>query len=151
MTQRKWIILGALLLLLTIGAEFVVRPWNSSRGCVQVLNQGDSAMDELSLTYGETKVTVGTLKAGQSTKVWFTGAGKAALDLSFKQPGNAINGFQVQQFDPADYAGNESKLVLVVKNNRVERFTDEEEATTPIQRLKATVSAWWETELRPIR
>ena len=61
MTRRKWIILGAILLVLTIGAEFVVRPWNSSRGRVQVVNQGDTPMDDLVVSYGDTKVRLGTL------------------------------------------------------------------------------------------
>ena len=138
MTRRKWIILGALLVLLTIGAELLVRPWNSSKGCVQVVNQGDAAMDDLILSYGDTKVRVGRLGAGQSTNVWFTAAGKGTLSLEFNQKGNPMKGFQVQDFDPAENVANGFKLVLVVKNNRVERFMEDDESTTPLKSLMET-------------
>ena len=106
MTRRKWIILGVLLLLLTIGAELLVRPWNPSKGRVQVVNQGDATMDDLVVSYGETKVRVGGLAAGQSTNVWFTAAGKGTLSLEFNQKGNPMKGFQVQDFDPAENLAN---------------------------------------------
>ena len=114
MTRRKWIILGALLVLLSIGAELVVRPWNSSKGCVQIVNQGDDPMDDLILSYGGTKVRVGGLGAGQSTNVWFTIGGKGTLNLEFKQKGNPMTGFQVPDFDPAENLADGLRLVLVV-------------------------------------
>ena len=151
MTRRKWIILGSLVLLLTIGAEFLVRPWNSSRGCVQVDNQGDAAMDDLILSYGGTKVRVGELKAGQSTRVWFTTSGKDMLSLEFIQKGNPMKGFQVQDFDPADNIANAFKLVLVVKNNRIERFMEDDESTTPLKSLVESITGLFESDSRPTR
>ena len=90
-----WIILGALAAPDDRG-ELLVRPWNPSKGCVQIVNQGDATMDDLVVAYGETKVRVGAARHGQSTNVWFTAAGKGTLSLEFNQKGNPVNGFQVQ-------------------------------------------------------
>jgi hypothetical protein len=151
MTRRKWIILGVLVVLLTIGAELLVRPWNSSRGCVQVDNQGDAAMDDLILSYGGTKIRVGGLGVGRSTNVWFTVAGKDTLSLEFNQKGNPMTGFQVPDFDPADNLANGFKIVLVVKNNRVERFMEDDHSTTPLKNLVESISEMFEPDSRPVR
>jgi hypothetical protein len=147
MTRRKWIILGAVLVLLTIAAELVVRPWNSSKGRVQVVNQGDASMDDLVVSYGESKVKVGTLKVGQSTTVWFTVSGKGTLSLELNQKGNPMKGFQVQEFDPEENLRNGLKLVLIVKGNRIERFMEDDPSTTPLQSLKDSVSHWFDSEM----
>jgi hypothetical protein len=148
MTRRKWIILGALLFLLTVGAELLVRPWNSSKGRVQIDNQGDAAMDDLILSYGGSKVRVGALGTGQSANVWFTAGRKGTLALEFKQKGNPMTGFQVEDFDPAENLANGFKVVLVVKNNRVERFMDDDHpSTTPLQSLLESVGGLFDSEL----
>jgi hypothetical protein len=151
MTRRNWIILAVLFVLLTIGAEFLVRPWNSSRGCVQVDNQGEAAMDDLILSYGETKVRVGELGPGRSTNVWFTVAGKDTLSLEFNQKGNPMRGFQVQDFDPADNLANGLKLVLVVKNDRIDRSMDDDQSTTPLKSLVESITELFEPDSRPAR
>jgi hypothetical protein len=153
MTRRKWIILGVLLLLLTVGAELLVRPWNSSKGRVQVDNQGDAAMDDLVVNYGGTKVRVGRVATGQSANVWFTVGSKGMLTLEFNQKGNPMNGFQLEEFDPAENLANGFKVVLVVKNNRVERFMEDDDrpTTTPLQSLLESVSGLFDSELPPQR
>jgi hypothetical protein len=149
MTSHKWKILAAIVILLTIGAEFIVRPLTSSRGCVQVVNQGDARIDDLVMTYGETKVRVGSVRPGQSTNVWFTAAGKGTLKLDFDQKGNPLKGFQVPDFDPAANLGDGFKLVLIMKNDRIERFMDDDESTTPLKRLKESITGWFEMNPRP--
>ena len=151
MTRRNWIILGVLIVLLTIGAELLVRPWNSSKGCVQVDNQGDAAMEDLILSYGETKVRVGGLGVGGSTNVWFTVAGKDTLSLEFNQKGNPMKGFQVQDFDPADNLANGLKLVLIVKNDRIERSMDDDQSTSPLKSLAESITGLFEPDSRPTR
>jgi hypothetical protein len=151
MTRRNWIILGVLIVLLTTGAELLVRPWNSSKGCVQVDNQGDAAMEDLILSYGETKVRVGGLEVGGSTNVWFTVAGKDTLSLEFNQKGNPMKGFQVQDFDPADNLANGLKLVLIVKNDRIERSMDDDQSMTPLKSLVESITGLFEPDSRPTR
>jgi hypothetical protein len=147
MTRQRWFIFGMLLLLLTVGAELGVRSWNASKGSVQLVNQGESTMDEVIVTYGSTRVAVGTLASGQTTNVWFTAAGKGTLSLDFKQKGNPLNGFQVPDFDPTENLANGFKLVLIVKDNRVERFMDDEQpSSSPWKNLVDIVTGWFEPE-----
>ena len=42
-----------------------------------------------------------------------------------------MKGFQVPDFDPAENLANGFKLVLVVKNNRVERFMEDDPNPRP--------------------
>jgi hypothetical protein len=147
MTRQRWFILGMLLLLLTVGAEVGVRSWNASKASVQIVNQGESTMDDVIVTYGSTRVAVGKLAAGQSTNVWLTVAGKGTLSLDFKQKGNPLNGFQVPDFDPTENLANSFKLVLIVKDNRVERFMDDEQpSSSPWKNLVNIVTGWFEPE-----
>jgi len=145
MSRRKWTILVALVVFLSVGVELLVRQWNASRACVQVVNDGDGLMDDLVVSYSGTNVALGPLGPGQSTKVWFTAARRGILTLEFKQKGNPLAGFQVPDFDPAEIRRTGSKLVLVVKQNRVERFMDDDETSTSVENLTDRIREW----LRP--
>jgi len=145
MPRRKWTILVSLVILLTVGAELVLRLGNYSKGCVQVVNEADGPMDDLVLSYAETKVDLGWLGAGKSTKAWFTASGRGILTLEFKQKDNPLKGFQVHDFDPAENSRTGSKLVLVIKRDRIERFMDEDETSTSLEKLSDRIRDW----LRP--
>jgi hypothetical protein len=128
MSRRAWIIVAALVVFLTVAGELVVRGWNATKGCVEIVNQGDAVMDDLTVSYARTKVSLGTLRPGQSIKVWFSAAGRGSLQLDFKQKGNPLKGFQVSDFSPAQNHHDGFKLVLVVKNNVVERFMEDDDS-----------------------
>ena len=148
MARRKWIILGGVfLLLLTVGAELVVRPWNPSKACVQIVNQGDAACNDLVVVYGATKVRLGRLGSGETTSAWFSAAEKGPVTLEFNQDGNPMKGFQIPDFDPIDNISNGFKLVLVLKKDRVERFMDDDPTRTPLKTLMDNVKAWFESEI----
>jgi hypothetical protein len=148
MTRRNWIILGGvLLLLMAAGAELVVRLWNPSKACVQIVNQGDAAMDDLVVVYRETKVRLGRLGSGESTNAWISAAAKGPITLEFNQNGNPMKGFQVTEFDPIDSIQNGFKLVLVVKKDQVERFMDDDPSRTPFKALMENVTSWFESEV----
>jgi hypothetical protein len=127
MSRRWWIILAVVILLVAVGAEMGVRRWNSAKGCVQIVNQGDSVVENLVVSYGETRISMGSLAAGESTSVWFTPAGRGTLTLDYKQKGSALTGFRVADFDPAQNRRDGFKLVLVVKTDQVERFVEDDE------------------------
>jgi hypothetical protein len=147
MARRTWILLGVLLLLLTLGAEWIVRPWNPSKACLQINNQGDSAMDDLVVVYGESRVRVGRLGPGETANVWFSAAAIGPVALEFNQNGNPMKGFQVPDFDPVDNIRNGFKLVLTVKNNQVERFMDDDPSRTPVRNLMESFMSWFQADL----
>ena len=74
-----------------------------------------------------------------------TAAGKGSLSLEFHQKGNPTRGFQVQEFDLSENLANGLRLMLVVKEDRVERFMDDEQASSiPWKNLTDIVTGWFE-------
>ena len=59
-------------------------------------------MEDLVVSYADTKVTRDTLAVGQTTKVWFSAAGRGRLSLDFTQKDNPMKGFKVEEFDPTE-------------------------------------------------
>ena len=125
MSRRRWIILVSLAVLL-LGAEVAVRQWTAPKVCVQITNKGEGAIEDLVVSYAGSKVAAGRLPVGRSTQVWISAGPKGLLRLDFKQKGNALTGFQIPEFDPAQIRRDGFKLVLVVKSNQVERFMDDD-------------------------
>jgi hypothetical protein len=134
--------LVAVVAVLTVGAEVAVRYWNSSKACVQVFNEGDAAMDDLVIRYSSTKVELGRLRPGLSAKAWFTAAGRGPLHLEFRQSDNPLKGFQIDDFNPDEINRTGSKLVLVVKNKRIERFMEADESAMSVQNLSDKIRGW---------
>jgi hypothetical protein len=145
MLQHRWVWLVAAIALLAIGAEVAVRFWNGSRGCVQVVNEVERPMDDLVVSYSGTKVGLGRLAPGGAASAWFSPAGRGTLSLEFKQNDNALKGFQLDDFDPAENRRTGSKLVLIVKNNRVERFMEADGSSGDFENLLDRIKYW----LRP--
>jgi hypothetical protein len=147
MSQRRWAIVVAAVILAAVGAELVFRHWYSSSGCVQVVNEGDGPVDNLVIRYADTRVARGTLGVSQSTNVWLTSSGKGTLSLEYQQKGNSLRGFEVQDFDPAENLREGFKLVLVIKPNIVERLREEDPSTIALPSLGDRIMQWIHTDL----
>jgi len=151
LSRQKWIIVAAVLLIFAGAAEVAVHPWKVSRGCVQIVNQGDAAIEDLVLSYSGTKVRLGRLAAGQSSHAWFTAGKVGPLDLEFQQTGNPMTGFQVADFDPASNIGDGLKLVLFIKKDKVERAVDDDDTVKARESLIQRVKDWLLPELKQPR
>jgi hypothetical protein len=151
MSRRSWIIIATLVLLLVVGAEVVVRTWRSPKACVQIVNQGEAAIDDLVVSYAQTQVRAGKVGAGESAHVWFTAGKPGALRIDFRQKGNPLSGFQVPDFDPIENRSAGLKLVLVVKTNLVQRSMEDDEAMTPLESLVERLKAWIMADLERSR
>ena len=149
MSRRHWIILASLAVVL-LGVEVAVRHWVAPKACVQITNQGDGAIEDLVVSYAGSQLAVGRLPVGQSAQVWLSGGPKGLLRLDFKQKGNALTGFQVPEFDPAQIRRDGFKLVLVVKRNEVERFMDDDPLADR-ETLEDRVRRWMRSEMGPVR
>jgi hypothetical protein len=141
-------IIAAVLVLVAGAAEITVHPWKASKGCVQVVNQGDAAIEDLVLTYSGTKVRVGQLAAGHSTSAYFTADKLGPLKLEFRQKGNPLSGFQVADYDPASNLRDGLKLVLYIKNDRIERAVDDDDTAKARENLIERVKDWLLPELK---
>jgi hypothetical protein len=148
--RRKWMVVAAGLVLLAGAAEITVRRWKAPKGCVQIVNQGDTAIEDLVLSYSGTRVRAGRVGAGQSSHVWFTAGKLGALNLQFKQKGNPLTGFQVADYDPASNIQDGLKLVLVVKKDLVERSVDDDDGVKARETLIERVKDWLLPELKDL-
>jgi hypothetical protein len=138
---------AVVLLLLAGVAEFSVRPWKAARGCVQIVNLGDTAIDDLVLFYSGTKISLGRVGAGQSSHAWFTPGPLGPLVLEFKQKGNPLPGFKLPDFDPGSNIRDGLKLVLSVKKDRVERSVDDDDTVKARENVIERVKDWLFPEL----
>jgi hypothetical protein len=141
--SRRWIIiLCVLIVALAAGLEWASRYWGSQTTSAQIVNEGTEPMHEVFASYADTRISLGTLAAGDKSKVWFSAAGRRALKLEFTQKGNPLTGFNVPDFDPMEHRRDGSRLVLVVKNNQVERFVEEDDSVKSPPRLLDRLMEW---------
>jgi hypothetical protein len=149
MSQRRWILWGMLVLVLALAAEMSVRRLRAPKGCVQIVNQSDSPMEDLIASYDGTDVAVKRLGQGESINIWFTAGARGMLILDYQQKGNPVNGFTVPDFDPMQNRRDGFKLSLVVKDNYVERTVEDDETTSALQVLGERVKGWISSEIAP--
>jgi hypothetical protein len=151
MSRERWIILGSIAGLLLVGAEVAFRRWVSPKSCVQIINQADGVMEDLVVSYRDTRLALGRLGVGQSINVWLTAGPRGPLSLEFRQKGNALRGFQIPEFDPLRDRQDAFKLVLVVKTNEVQRFMEDDDSAKDKEELVDRLRRWIGTEIMPVK
>jgi hypothetical protein len=147
MSRKKAIIVGVVILILAVGLELAFRSGDAGTGCVQVVNEGNEPMEGLFASHAGTSVNLGRLAPGEKSKVWFSATGRRGLKLEFTQKGNPMKGFQVDDFDPAEHRRDGSRLVLVVKNNQVERYVEQDESIKSPPRMLERLVDWIKAEI----
>ena len=63
--------------------------------------------------------------------------------------GNALRGFQIPDFDPAQNLQDAFKLVLVIKTNEIQRFVEDNEFRKEKETLVDLIKRWISSELAP--
>lgn len=130
------LLIGAVVLL-AVGLEVVVSMYRGTRGAVEVVNDGDATLQNLVVSFGETRIAVGDLRAGGSARVWLDGGRRRAVTLAFTQVDNPLTGFFLDDVDPDQLNAEQLKLVIHVRPNEVTRGLDEDEVDpTPLSWLK---------------
>jgi hypothetical protein len=127
MPRRRWIIALTVLIGLLVAAEVVVRRWERPKACVQIVNEGDGVIEDLVVFYADTRLPAGRVLKGHSAQVWLTAGPMGSLRLEYRQKGNAIQGFQIADFDPAQLVADSYKQVLIIGTNQINRSVDEDE------------------------
>lgn len=146
MSRRVQIILIGLIVLLVLG-EIVFRFTRPSRTSVQIINAGDTPIENLVVIYAGSRVGVGTVPAGENTQVGLTGQAKGMLSLEFTQKGNPMSGLQIADFDPRSMHRDGLRQVLTIMPNQVMKYMDDDTDTTPLGRLGNRISDWVSAEL----
>src|SRR5690242_14756577 len=127
MPRRRWIIALTVLIALLIAAEVAVRRWERPKACLQIVNEADGVIEDLVVTYADTRLPAGRLLKGHSVHVWLTAGPMGPLRLDYRQTGNASQGFQIADFDPARHVEDSYKQVLTIGTNQINRYVDEDE------------------------
>jgi hypothetical protein len=150
LSRRTGIILASVIVLI-VGAEVAVRLARNFRTGVEIANDADTPIENLVVSFGGSQVAVGKVVAGETTRVWLSGAEKGSLSLSFNQAANPMSGFLVPDFDPMSMRRDGLRLVLHIKPNEVMKFMDDEIPSSPLGRLRERIIDWVSLELHPLR
>jgi len=118
----------------SIAIEVGLRVTKRPEACVQVENLGPEPIEGLVASSGADRAESPRIEPGGRVRLFLPGRGPQTLQLSFRQRGNGMTGYQMPGFDPALMARDGSMLVLQIKPNTVTRFQDEAEPSTPIGR-----------------
>jgi hypothetical protein len=149
--SRRTQIVVASVILLIVGTEVAVRLARNYRTGVEIANDGDAPIENLVVSFGGSRVAVGQVAVGESTRVWLSGAEKGSLSLSFNQTANPLSGFLVPDFDPLGMRRDGLRMVLHIKPNEVMKFMDDEVSSSPLGRLREQILDWVSLELHPLR
>jgi hypothetical protein len=142
--MRNWLI-GTVVLVL--GMELAVRWGGTSKTCVEIINKGDSAMEDLVVSLEGSQVALGNVAPGATSRIWLSGRGKGALTLAFRQAGNPMSGFMVDEFDPHLMRRDGLKMVLQVRSNEVQKYMEGDDAATGSVDPRNILLDWIWTEL----
>jgi hypothetical protein len=136
MSRRKWGLLIGVVALLAVGLEVVVWMNHGSKAAVEVVNDGDKLLENVVVGFGEARIAVGDVGAGESARIWLDGDRKGAVTLSFTQDRNPLTGFFLDDVDPGQLSSESLKLFIHVRPNEVMRnIEDSEDEPSPLARL----------------
>jgi hypothetical protein len=134
-------------IVLVLGLELAFRWRSASKTCVEIINKGDSIMEDLVVSFEGSEVAVGPVASGATTHAWLSGRGKGTLTLAFKQKGNPMSGFLLDEFDPRQMRRDGLKMVLQVKPNEVEKYMEDDDTPTGMGGLGGRFREWVAAEL----
>jgi hypothetical protein len=145
--RNRGILIFLAVVLLLAGGEVALRLAWVPDATVQVENLGAEPIEDLVVTLGERRFAVPPVRPGQVVRVAVSGSAEGTLRLRFRQRGNALGVFELPGFDPVQMSRDESKLVLKIRPNEVERFQEEAEPTTLFGRFSRMVSRQFDYQI----
>lgn len=150
MSRRRWVVVVCVLALM-LGLEVAVRVAQSGRSRVKIINAGATSIDNLVVSYAGTRISVGSVPAGETAYAFVSGLDKGTLELAFTQAGNPMAGFQVTDYDPRALGRDELEQVLEIKTDQVTKYLDDAGAISPLSRLLEKIRDWVLGELDQAR
>lgn len=138
--KRALLVVAGVVLVLT-AAELGFQQLRAPVGCVKVLNAGNEPIENLTLTSGESTARVARVPAGESVRVFLSGRARQPLRVNYRQKGNAMTGFVIEAFNPAELQRERFMLVLTIRPNEYERYMDDGDPSF-LARLSNHVQEW---------
>lgn len=147
MPRRRWIIVLTIIASLLVAVEVGVRRWTRPRARVQVVNETSETACDLVVTYDDIRINVGDLSAGQSTHLWISAGRPGTLRIEYRQKNNALQGFQIPDYDPAECIREATKQVAVIQTNQYQRDLENDETRKQQESLGSRFLHWLSSEL----
>ena len=151
MPRRRWIIALAILISSLVALEVFVRRWERPKATLQIINQGGGIMEDLVVSYADTRMAVGTLLKGQSVHLSLTAGPLGPLRLEYRQKSNALQGLEIPDYDPAQNIRDGFKQVIVVGINQLQRYAEEDDTQKDRKTLGETIMEWFQSDLEPVK
>jgi hypothetical protein len=146
MPRRRWIVATAVLVALLVAVEIGVRQWARPKACVQIINEGQEAIEGLVVIYGDTRMPVGRIPQGQSVQVRMTAGPPGPLRLEYRQKGNALQGFQIADYDPAQNVKDAFKQVVAIGTNQIQKYMEDDETRKEDETLGERIIRWLQSD-----
>ncbi len=147
MSRRRWIIALGIVVGLLVAAEVAVRRWECPRACLQIINEADETIEDLVVIYEGHRIAVGNLPSSQRTNLWLSAGRPGPLQLEYRQKKNALQGFQIPDYDPAQCIKDAFKQVLVIQTNQVQRSMEDDETRIERESLGSRFLHWLQSDL----
>lgn len=151
MRRKWWIIALAILVPLLVAVEVAVRRWERPRATLQIINEGDGILEDLVVTYGDTRMPAGSVLRGQSVQLRMTVGPVGPLRLDYRQKNNPIQSFWIDDYDPTQNREDGYKQVLVVGKGQIQRYATEDESLQDQDSMWAGFKEWLKAELYPAK
>ena len=140
---RIGLIVLAMIALLAAG-EVAFEWWRGSEAVVVVENAGTAPIEDFVLTHGDSKSSIPLIAPGSSVRIFINGGGARPLAFNFRQVGNPLNSFELQEFSPAQLERDGLMLnVRILSNGEIERFGDQyNDSGLPLTRHYRAFRTW---------
>lgn len=151
MSRRRWIIALAVLISLLVAVEVVVRGWERPKATLQITNEGDGILEDLVVSYGDSRMSVGSIRKGQSIHLRMTAGPLGPLRLDYRQKNNPIQSFWIEDYDPMQNLQDGYKQVVVVGGPQIQRYAEEDDTLEDQESMFSRVKRWLEAELDTLK
>jgi hypothetical protein len=145
----RWIIVVSVLVALLVAMEIGVRRWERPKACLQIINEGQAFMEDVVVIYDGNRTPVGRIYNGQSAQLWLTAGPRGPLRVEYHQKTNAIQGFEIADYDPTQNLMDGFKQVLVLGTNKIQRYVEDDDAHKDERTLGERIWDWFKSELEP--
>lgn len=149
MLRRRWIIALAVLISLLVAVEVVVRGWERPKATLQITNAGDGILEDLVVSYGDSRMPAGSIRKGQSIHLRMTAGPLGPLRLDYRQKNNPIQSFWIDDYDPMQNLQDGYKQVIVVGGLQIQRYAEEDDTLEDRESMFSRVKRWLEAEFEP--
>jgi hypothetical protein len=139
--SRRWIIACVVLGCVIVAAEIGFKLAVPSSARLDVVNETGETIENLVVIFGDTRIALGNLAAGQFASAWITADQPGTVKLDFRQKNNGMNGIEIGDYDLSKDARGGFKLVVVVRKNQVERYMDDDDRMT-WEKLGDRIKEW---------